>query len=149
MLRVFLDSSVLIAAAGSRNGASGAVMQLAEVGLFKVLVSRYVLTESERNLRKKLPRGLSIFAEILSLMVLEVLEDPSPEACNVWKPIIEPKDTPVVAAAVAGKATVLLSLNTKDFTADAGNKAGMLLLTPAQFLQQLRPIIESGFTPQS
>jgi hypothetical protein len=37
MLRVFIDSSVLIAGAGSPAGASRAVLTMAELGLFQML----------------------------------------------------------------------------------------------------------------
>jgi predicted nucleic acid-binding protein len=55
MRRLFVDANILIAGADSRSGASNAVLQLAEVGLFHLAVCRQVLDEAERNLRKKLP----------------------------------------------------------------------------------------------
>lgn len=43
MRKVFADSSVLIAGAGSRSGASRAVLTMAEIGLFKLVLSQQVL----------------------------------------------------------------------------------------------------------
>jgi len=57
---VFVDANILIAAAGSRTGASRGVLNLAEMGLIQLIISRQVLDESERNLRDKLPKGLRI-----------------------------------------------------------------------------------------
>jgi len=48
MRRIFADSSVLIAGCGSRTGASRAVLRMAEIGLFKLLVSEEVLEECKR-----------------------------------------------------------------------------------------------------
>lgn len=80
MLRIFADAKVFIAGADSRSGASGAVLLLAEVGLFRLVVSRQVLDEAERNLRKKLPRALPTFAEILATLQIEIVPDPEPYA---------------------------------------------------------------------
>jgi predicted nucleic acid-binding protein len=48
MRRIFADSSVLIAGCGSRTGASHAVLTMAEIGLFKLVVSEQVLEECDR-----------------------------------------------------------------------------------------------------
>jgi predicted nucleic acid-binding protein len=66
--RIFLDSSVLIAACGSTKGASHAVIVMAEIGLFKVLISKQVLEECERNISKKMIVALPIFREILIII---------------------------------------------------------------------------------
>jgi len=58
MSRIFLDSSVLIAASASNVGASHAVIVMAEIGLIKAIVSEQVIEECERNLQKKLPQSL-------------------------------------------------------------------------------------------
>ena len=50
MRRVFADSSVIIAGAYSRTGASRAVLSMAEVGLFQLVISRQVVDECERLL---------------------------------------------------------------------------------------------------
>lgn len=50
MLRIFAGANVFIAVADSR---SGAVLLPAEAGLLRLVVSRQVLDEAERNLRKK------------------------------------------------------------------------------------------------
>ena len=39
MRRVFADSSILIAGAASRTGASRAVLTMAEIGLFQLVIS--------------------------------------------------------------------------------------------------------------
>ena len=45
MRKVFADFSILIAGAASRTGASRAVLTMAEIGLFKLVVSEQVLAE--------------------------------------------------------------------------------------------------------
>ncbi|HID61354.1 MAG TPA: PIN domain-containing protein [Anaerolineae bacterium] len=59
ILRLFLDSSVIIAGLASRIGASHTILALAELGLIRPVACPYILTEVERNLAKKVPEFLS------------------------------------------------------------------------------------------
>lgn len=52
MRRIFADTSILMAGCGSKTGASRAVLTMAEIGLFKLVVSEQVLEEFQRNLKK-------------------------------------------------------------------------------------------------
>ncbi|MCZ8067341.1 MAG: PIN domain-containing protein [Microcystis sp. LE17-20D] len=61
MKRIFADSSILIAGATSKTGASRAVLTMAEIGLFKILISEQVLEECQRNLYKKNSLSASYF----------------------------------------------------------------------------------------
>ena len=142
MRRIFADSSVLIAGCGSRTGASRAVLTMAEIGLFKLVVSQQVLEECDRNLRKKLPASLPIFTQLLANINPEFQPDPSLEESLRWADIIEAKDTPILAAAVLANVDRLLSLNTKDFTAEVAAQSGLMIQTPAQFVREIREIVE-------
>jgi predicted nucleic acid-binding protein len=144
MRRVFADSSVLIAGAGSRSGASRAVLTMAEIGLFKLVLSQQVLNECERNLRKKLPAALTTFAELLATIGPEILTDPPPEESARWESIIEAKDAPILAAAVLAAPDRLLTLDVKDFTPEVAAQTGLIIQTPGDFLQEIRGIIEKG-----
>ena len=50
MRKVFVDANVLIAGSNSQSGASNAVLKMAEVGLFQLVVCRQVLDEAERDI---------------------------------------------------------------------------------------------------
>jgi predicted nucleic acid-binding protein len=141
MRRIFADANVLIAGADSRTGASHAVLMLAEVGLFHLVVSRQVLDEAERNLRKKLPKALPVFAAIMATLNLEIVSDPAPEIWQPWAQIIEPKDAPILAAAITGRVDRLLTLNTKDFTTEVARKSGLVIQTPAEFIIDIRQLV--------
>jgi predicted nucleic acid-binding protein len=117
---------------------------LAEVGLFKLVVSRQVLDETERNLRKKLPRALPVFADIMARLNLDIVPDPPSEASAYWEAHIETKDAPILAAAIAAKADRLLTLNTKDFTSAVAEESGLIIQTPAEFMQTLRTLVSSA-----
>ena len=112
MRKIFLDSSVIIAACGSRNGASHAIIVMAAIGLIKVLISEQVIEECDRSITKKLPKALPIFKQILSSINPEILPNPAIADVVKWETIIEPKDAPILAAALLAQSDRLLSFNT-------------------------------------
>jgi predicted nucleic acid-binding protein len=142
--KVFVDANILIAGADSRSGASRAVLLMGEIGLFQLTTSRQVLVEAERNIRKKLPHALPNFVEQMTYLRLEVLPDPPAEVAAQWEDVIEAKDAPIVAAAVAANAGRLLTLNTKDFTAEVAARADIKIQTPSEFIQELRAVVQAG-----
>ncbi len=141
MRRVFVDANVLIAGADSQSGASNAVLQIAEVGLFQLVVCTQVLDEAERNLRKKLPRALPNFAAQMARLRLEILPDPSPEQVKQWEEIIEAADAPILCVAVASGVDRFITLNTKDFTPDVADKSGLTIQTPAESIEDVRRLV--------
>ena len=144
MRRIFADTSILMAGCGSKTGASRAVLTMAEIGLFKLVVSEQVLEECQRNFKKKLPAAIPIFTQIMAAIEPEILPNPQPAESERWKTIIEAKDTPILAAAVLAKVDRLLSLNTKDFTAEVAAKSGLVIQTPAEFIGEVREIVTRG-----
>ena len=144
MRRIFTDSSVIIAGAFSRTGASRAVLSMAEVGLFQLVVSRQVLDESERNLRNKLPAGLVTFTQLLTNTNLHVVDDPPLTETARWLSHIEAKDVPILAAAVLEKVDRLLTLNPKDFTVQVAKVSGLTIQLPGEFMRELRTLVTEG-----
>jgi predicted nucleic acid-binding protein len=143
--RIFLDANILIAGADSRSGASRAVLLMGEIGLIQLIVSHQVLTEAERNIRKKLPRALPNFVEQMTYLQLEIVPDPDEAESKRWEHLIEAKDAPILAAAIDAQVDRLISLNTKDFNPDVGKQVGLIIQTPATFVQSIRAIINSEF----
>ena len=144
MRRVFVDANVLIAGADSTSGASYAILRLAEVGLFQPVVSRQVLDEAERNLRKKLPRALPNFAAQMARLRLEIVSDPTPDEVLPWIAIIHPSDAPILCAAVKASVDRFLTLNTRHFTPEVAAMSGLLIQTPAQFMEDVRLLVSGG-----
>lgn len=142
--RIFADANVLIAGADSRTGASNAVLLMAEIGLFHLVVSRLVLDEVERNLRKKLPRALPNFAQQMVQVQLEIVPEPSVAEVQRWAEIIEAKDAPILAAAVSARVDRFLTLNSKDFTLEVAAQSGLRILSPGEFVQEIRELVGGG-----
>ncbi|MDJ0754822.1 MAG: PIN domain-containing protein [Ardenticatenaceae bacterium] len=142
MFRIFVDANVLIAGAASKKGASRAILMLAEIGLVELVVSRQILDEVERNLRKKLPQSLPVFAEVLAAIPLQIVADPPEKEVQPWTSVIEVKDAPLIAAATREKVERFVTLNTRDFTPEGGKKSGLKIQTPGEFMQDLRQILQ-------
>jgi predicted nucleic acid-binding protein len=82
MIRVFLDASVVFAAAYSHSGAARELLHRGLQGDVRLVVSQDVLEETTRNLARKAPELIPILERLLGLLELEVCADPTKE--EVW-----------------------------------------------------------------
>jgi predicted nucleic acid-binding protein len=120
-LHLFLDSSALFAGVVSADGASRALLLLAEGGLMTVSVSKQVLVETERAVARKLPRSLPTFREALRSTGLRILPDPTPEQVMAHQNLISHQaDAPIVLAAMQARVDYLVTLNRRHFIDDPG-----------------------------
>ena len=147
--RLFLDASVLVAGSGSLGGGSGAILRLLEFNVpnLQGVVSRQVLVEAERNVEKKLLRGLRRYREIVANIRLEVEADPSHGDVLSCAKLINLKDAPILAAAIGAQADFLITLNTRHFMTDQLKSAypSMKIVTPGEFLRDDLPsLIKAG-----
>jgi hypothetical protein len=133
-MRLFLDTSVLLAASGSANGASREIFRLATPNQWTLLATPYVVGEVRRNL-SRLPSGAGGDWPQLQgglLMVDDVFTVDRPA---VFAPA---KDRPILFSALAW-ADVLLTLDRGDFENLLGNEFyGLPILTPGNFLLRER-----------
>ncbi|KKQ37746.1 MAG: hypothetical protein US54_C0026G0005 [Candidatus Roizmanbacteria bacterium GW2011_GWA2_37_7] len=116
MKKVFFDSSVIIAAVGSKTGASARILSYCRKQKIEGYISEYVLLESKKNVRKKFNEiQKQRFNALILKSKLIVIEDPNVEIVTQYVDIISAKDTPVLAAAHILKVDYLITHNTKDF----------------------------------
>jgi len=139
-LRLFLDASVFIAAAGSPQGGSSAVLELCRRGHFYALCTRLVLLEAERNITRKMGReALLRFYRTLAELEPILESPPTAEEIAACEPLVGEKDAHVLAAALKSGADVLLTLDRKHFMTEKVSEAGLKLriATPGDFLKGL------------
>ena len=133
-MRLFLDASVLLAAAGSPNGASRALFSYAAAQDWVLISSPYALNEVLRNL-SKLPASAT--ADWLGLRPQITVVD---DVVSLDRPVIfaASKDRPILFTALAW-AHVLLTLDKSDF-ADVlgGTFYELTVLLPYDFLARER-----------
>ncbi len=134
-MRLFLDTSVLLAAAGSARGASRYVITQAASQDWELFSSDYCEEETRRNLLKvgaTAARAWRQLAPRIDFVQASVALD---------KPLVFPKakDRPVVITALAAEADWLLTLDEADFHEKLGRKVyGLRIATPGEFLFEQR-----------
>ncbi|MBM4465518.1 MAG: putative toxin-antitoxin system toxin component, PIN family [Chloroflexi bacterium] len=136
MIRVFLNASVLFSASYSETGASRDLLREAIRGNLKIVVSRHVLEEAERNLVQKAPEALPAFRELLTLVAAEVAEKPALEELKQAATYINLKDAPIVATAAKAKVDYLVTWDQKHFIDDpkVAEWSGLMILTPDKLM---------------
>jgi uncharacterized protein len=116
LLRALIDSSVLMAAVLSETGAAYDLLEAGREQRITLFASLYVLSEVERNLNRKAPRGLAAFRERRDQLIL--IEPPVDLIVAVAR-TIELKDAPVVAAALEARADYLITYDRRHLLAHA------------------------------
>lgn len=133
-MRLFLDSSVLLAASGSAKGASRLLISEADERNWDLVSSLYCFEETRRNLPKLGTKAQADFEMKVSPFV-ECIDT----RLVVDKPLVYPatKDRPVVAGALAAECDALLTLDRADFQRLLGSEVyGMWILTPGDWLKR-------------
>jgi predicted nucleic acid-binding protein len=140
-IKIFLDSSALIAGIVSDQGGARALLMLGEAEILTLIVSEQVLAEVERNIARKAPKALPLVRKLILLANIQIMRDPPPDEvqrCLSW--IAHHADAPILAAAVAAHVDYLVTLNTRHFTADPGvaEQSGLRIGTPGDSLVWIR-----------
>lgn len=129
-MRLFLDTSVLLAACGSSTGSSHAVISAAAEQGWTLVCSPWVVGEVTRNLSKLPVAATSRWVNVRSQ--LDLAED----IVTLDRIVVFPigKDRPVLLTALAS-AQVLLTLDRADFVGFLGRRFyGLPILAPSEFL---------------
>lgn len=135
-MTLFLDTSVLISACGSENGASRHVCESGTSHGWRLITSGYCRNETLRNLPRLGTQGLSAWAKFVEPRIEFV-----PDVISLDKALVfeKAKDRPVLISALAANAEFLLTLDRTDFHRTLGTQVyGMSVRTPAEFLIEQR-----------
>ena len=110
--KLFIDSSVLMAASISSTGFARDLIIRAINNKFKIVVSDLVLEETVRNLANKASEALPVLQLFLETLNPEVVSPTKSLVVKVSK-VIELKDAPIVAGAIVAKVDYLVSFDRK------------------------------------
>lgn len=136
MLRVVLDTSVIVSALRSAKGVSNEVLRVVARRRVVPLATITLFLEYEDVLKRaeqRLAHGLSLEGVDGFLAALASACEPV-ELHFRWRPqMADPGDEMVLEAAVNGRANALITYNVKDF-AEAAGKFGLNVLKPAELL---------------
>lgn len=114
--RIFVDADVLFAGATGpcEYWASLVVLRMAEITLIEAIASRQVIVEAERNLKEKFPLAFSTF-NLLVDGCLTIVEDPGREDLLRHEGAADPKDLPILVAAIQHDCSWLVTHNSRHF----------------------------------
>ncbi len=132
MRRLFLDANVIFSAAHNPGGNSRALFELAAKGYLELTSSGYALEEAARNIAAKFPDSVAELNRLSTSLVL--VAEPDQAALRIATTCGLPeKDAPILAAAIAAGASVLVTGDRRDFGHLYGKTvAGVTMLTPAE-----------------
>lgn len=142
-IRVFLDSSVIIAGIAWAAGGSHEVLALAELGVIAPCLSEEVVAEVLGNVQKKLPGYLGSYYALFKALSFRVI-DASPEDLEHARSMINEKDAPILAAAISGRVDWLLSLDKHLLDEALRKQVGFGIRTPGDFLKKLADLLREG-----
>jgi hypothetical protein len=136
---VFVDADVLFtgAAASSEHGASLVVLRMGEITLIDAVTSQQVIVEAERNLASKIPAALPAFNMIVGRS-LRVVVDPQRDDLTPYAGLADPKDLPILVAAIREGCVWLVTFNIRHF--QPGHPS-ILVLRSGDFVPRLRELL--------
>ena len=135
-IKVFIDTSVLIAGVASLTGASAAVLDLCEAESIQMVISRQVLVEADRNFSVKLPGLVNEFRQFIRNLAPLMVEDPPAAAVERSASLIDRKDAAILAAAIESKVEFLITLDKKHFLKQKVlRNIPIQICTPSDFLR--------------
>lgn len=137
---LFLDASVLVAAARSPSGGSALVMEVCRGRRFQAALSGRVLLEARVNIAEKFGEAeLVRFYQQLAGLEPEMVLPPPSERLAQCGSIVGRKDAHVLAAALECGATYLLTLDRRHLITRAiqMQELPLKVLTPGDFLREV------------
>jgi predicted nucleic acid-binding protein len=147
VVRVFLDSNVILSGLLSEKGAPRIILDLLSLRLPFLIGStgRYNLIEIERNLKKKMPGLLFLYSPYLPKLNLKVIPLPRPEEVRDFSGQIAEKDIPVLISAIRSKADFLVTGDKQHFgKMKELDKYPFHVVTPSEFIDSILPEILKG-----
>lgn len=143
MKRVFLDATCWMAAVGSAEGGSSAIISLAQAFLLLIVASQAVLNEAERNIKAKMGMdALRSFHLLLAETEIEICTQATLDEEEAWADLIVEKDRQVLASAFKTKADVLVTLDCKHvLTETVRANFPVLVQDTREFLMDFRSLL--------
>jgi putative PIN family toxin of toxin-antitoxin system len=140
MLRVVLDTSIVVAGLRSQLGAANRVLRLVAEQRIGLLATPPLFLEYEDALKRpehELVHGLTPEAVDEFLAELAALIEPV-EVHFAWRPQSrDPNDEMVLEAAINGSADALVTYNVADF-AGVAERFGVIVLRPGELLKKVK-----------
>jgi len=143
--KVFVDTSALFSGIRSPSGYARDLLYAGSDGGADLIASPVVVDEARRNLlRKGTPVDISYLERLIRRGVLH-LSGPEPEMVLAVARVVEFKDAPIVAGAIAAEAPMLATYDRRHLLSQADvirEAFGVEVLTPEDVLRRLADAAE-------
>lgn len=142
IVRVFLDSNVILSGLLSDRGAPRTILDLLTLKLPFLVSStgRFNLIEIERNLKKKMPEILSVYKRYLPKLNLKIIPLPRIEELRQFSGKIAEKDVPILVSAIRSKADYLVTGDKQHFQKlKLKDDYSFKIVTPSEFTDLILP----------
>lgn len=135
MSKVFIDTSVILAASGSDKGASCSVLRLCQKKKVTGYVSNIVIKETLRNLKKKFSeKHLINFLNFLPQSNLKQIKLGNEVEIAQLSTLTHEKDVHVLTGAMKSKSSYVITLDKKHLLSLKSKNLPFKILTPKEFL---------------
>lgn len=135
--RVFLDTNVIFSGLYADSGPPAQILRLHAAGSIRIVISRQVLAELVRTLRRKLPAALPALRTYLLNAPPEVAADPPDGAVAALQRSVNPVDAPIIAAALSAGAEFLVSGDLRFLREVRGLNPQTKPVSPLELLNEL------------
>lgn len=151
LLRLFLDSNVLIGGIVSPWGLDKAVLSLCASRICRLVLAEVVRDEVEEPIRlrsgalspSEAEQVIADYRKLIALCSPELVPYPDVEQVRSNRHLIRHlADVPVLLSAMASAPDWLLTHNPKHFTQDVARRAGLRIATPTAFFRALSGSLE-------
>ena len=114
--KIFLDTSVIIAAVMSPTGGARLLFHLSQAGAVRLVVGKGILHETEDVLKRKAPHLIGLFAQLFAEANVETAQEPNSEQLERAKSLLEyAPDANVLAQAISANPDWLISHDREHF----------------------------------
>ena len=132
-MRLFLDANVLFSVAHGPGGAAARLVEFSQAGACELVTSTFAVTEATRNLRAKAPSASKTWDRLATLVA--VVPEADPRLAEKAGATLQAKDLPILAAALACRAAVLVTGDRRHFGPLYGRAfGGTVVLAPRDAL---------------
>lgn len=136
MLRIVLDTNVIVAALRSRRGASNRLLALIGTGRFTTVLSVPLVLEYEDALGRMGGALAYSPAELEEILDFVCGHSEHRSIYYLWRPFLgDAKDDHVLEVAVAGSCSRIVTFNVRDF--QGVDRFGLKVQRPKELLQEI------------
>jgi len=140
-IKVFLDSSAVMAGIISSTGAARVLLVMSENRQIETFISEQVVVEIERSMARKVPDALPEFRQALKDANPKIVPDPTlQEIESNLHLMADPEDVPILLAAMKAGVDYLATHNRRHFLDNpkVAQRAGIKIGTPGDVLAWIR-----------